>query len=201
MKGVRGSFPVAWSFLQCSVQRRSLDATLSLLSTRRLGSWRGSQGAAQRFLRGEGSFAASPKTLATHQRLSVARGETGVWVNCALSEHFATPSCSQGGLNLSPGQVYYFCFSHPKVDPDLVSAWQAPHWNLQPESFFVFPVRRRHASPPATGLLTGEGLSPVAGVDGDTPRTIAPGDNTDACRWLACYFCLPAVTAKDIGLR
>ena len=47
-------------------------------------------------------------------------GKTGVWVNCAFSEHFVTPSYRPGGLNFSLEQVL-FVFLIPRWKENLCS--------------------------------------------------------------------------------
>ena len=64
---------------------------------------------------------------------------------------------------------------------------------------------RRFRPPPSTALLTGEGLGRVGMKGVTTSRAILSSDIKNAFqdmridRWLVRQFCLPVVTAKDLG--
>ena len=60
--------------------------------------------------------------------------------DCDIFEHFAALGDSPGRSQLFHGASF---FSHPKADAGLVSALQAPQWNLRSVSFFVFTFSLR----------------------------------------------------------
>ena len=63
------------------------------------------------------------RDLLHKSRISLGDACVLVWVNCALFEHIVRPLVAREVPTFPWSK---FIFSHPKVDPGLVSAWQAP---------------------------------------------------------------------------
>ena len=95
-------------------------------------------------------------------RRSSGLGKT--WI-CVKQTHFETWCYFLIQPTVPRCKFMLLCFSHPKLTQGLVSAWQAPQWNLRSEFFFVLSVRSLSYISDLQSCMVSSSTFPIEGTN------------------------------------